>query len=165
MRTGRSEERVTGAEMDDAAIYAAHAVELTRFATMLVGPSGAEDVVADAMVRAMSSAAWSRVRSKRAYLYRVVLRQAQSSRRSAQRRLTREMRVASREAQGDPSADLSLDAIRALAALTVRQRAVVFMTHWLDATPDQIAGLIGVASRTVQRDLAAAYRHMEEHLT
>lgn len=70
----------------DEAIYAKHAYELMRFATTLVGPSGAEDVVADAVLRAMTSPSWPTVTEHRAYLFRAVANEASSMRRSAGRR-------------------------------------------------------------------------------
>lgn len=42
----------------DEELYAKHADELIRFATSLVGPTVAADVVADAVVRTMSSSRW-----------------------------------------------------------------------------------------------------------
>jgi DNA-directed RNA polymerase specialized sigma24 family protein len=42
----------------NAAIYQAHAGMLVRFATGLVGPSDANDVVANSVLRAMTSKSW-----------------------------------------------------------------------------------------------------------
>lgn len=46
----------------DRELYEKHAEELTRFATSLVGPSRAEDVVANAVLNAMTSAGWPATR-------------------------------------------------------------------------------------------------------
>jgi len=45
----------------DAEIYRKYSDDLIRFASGLVGPSGAEDVVANAVLRAISSAQWKAV--------------------------------------------------------------------------------------------------------
>lgn len=153
---------------DDAAIYARHADELTRFATMLVGPSGAEDVVADAVVRVFRSRSWRRVTAKRPYLFKAVYREAQMRHRSARRRLARELASSAGEPppahEAVTAAVLDRDLLAALLALTVRQRAAVFLTHWLDDPPDAVARALHVTVRTVQRDLATAYRRLEELL-
>lgn len=153
---------------DDAALYARHADELVRFATMLVGPSGAEDVVADAVVRVFRSRSWPRVTARRAYLFKAVYREAQMRHRSAQRRLAREIASSAGEppAAHDQRVALALDRdlLVALRALTVRQRAAVFLTHWLDHPPAAVASALHVTVRTVQRDLATAYRRLEELL-
>ena len=57
-------------------VFDRYGVELTRFATSLVGPSDARDTVSDAMLRAMWSERWKRVTNQRAYLYRAVASQA-----------------------------------------------------------------------------------------
>jgi DNA-directed RNA polymerase specialized sigma24 family protein len=62
----------------DAETYRKYADELVRFASGLVGPSGAEDVVATAVLRAVSGTQWSRVDNQRAYMYRAVLNEASS---------------------------------------------------------------------------------------
>ena len=59
--------------MHDEAIYRKHADELVRFATGLVGPFDAADVVADACMAAFRSWGWNGVSEQRANLYRAVL--------------------------------------------------------------------------------------------
>ena len=54
--------------------------------------------------------------------------------------------------------------LAALLSLTVRQRAVVFMSFWLDQPTQAIAQVLGMSARTVHRDLENAYRRMERHL-
>jgi len=74
----------------DADVYRDHAQELTRFATALVGPASAQDVVADAVVRMMKSRVWLEAENRRALLFRAVLFEARSSQRSTARRRIRE---------------------------------------------------------------------------
>jgi RNA polymerase sigma factor (sigma-70 family) len=143
----------------DAEAYEKYSDELVRFATMLVGPSNAEDVVADAVLRVFASPAWETVTNRRAYLYRSVLAQASSAGRSARRRLVREHRFASDSATDEPM--LRPELLAALRALTVRQRAVVFMTYRLDQTTHATSEVLRMSERTVQRDVESAYRRME----
>ncbi|HEV3401155.1 MAG TPA: hypothetical protein VG078_04990 [Acidimicrobiales bacterium] len=60
----------------DAETYEKHAEELVRFATLLVGPGGADDLVSGAVLRAFSSPAWPSVTEPRAYLYRTLVNEA-----------------------------------------------------------------------------------------
>ena len=45
-----------------------HALELTRYATAIAGPTDADDIVASAFARAMSSTNWHTILDRRAYL-------------------------------------------------------------------------------------------------
>ncbi len=140
--------------------YRKYADELIRFAAALVGPSGAEDLFATSIMKAFESPRWSTIENKRAYLYRVVWNAAHSQRRTTQRRLRRESRVASLEAMDQPAPDL--DVTIALRRLTVRQRAVVYLTYWLDRPPSDIARCLAMSQRTVERDLANARTILKE---
>ena len=139
---------------DDVATYRRHADELTRYATVLVGPADAPDVVTDAVLAAFRTPGWRDVANPRAYLFRAVLHRAQSVRRSDARRTTRERRAAIVEPARDR--EPSVDAHRALAALSPQQRAVVFLTYWEDLTPAQVADLLDVGEGSVRKQLARA---------
>jgi len=141
---------------DDVDTYRQHAPELTRYATVLVGPDDAADIVADAVLSAMRSPAWRHVEHRRAYLYRAVLHTSASFQRSTARRRRREDLVAAR-ATPEPTIDeTSIDARRTLAVLSPQQRAVVFLTYWQDQPPDQIAELLDISEGTVRKQLARA---------
>lgn len=146
-------------DQSDADVYEKHADELMRFASMLVGPSGAEDIVAEAVVRVFSSPEWAAVRQQRAYLFRAVLNQARSAHRSTQRRLAREATAAITDVAevGSVRAEV-LDALR---SLDVRQRAVVFFHFWEDLPADEIGRMLDISTRTVQRELKLAQRRLE----
>jgi hypothetical protein len=57
----------------DAEFLEKHADELTRFATAVVGPTDAPDVVSGAFLHCVVSRRWPTVSDRRAYLYRAVL--------------------------------------------------------------------------------------------
>jgi hypothetical protein len=114
----------------DAELYRKYADELIRFCSALVGPSGAEDLLAAAVVKALAAPRWAGVDNKRAYLYRVVLNEAYRARRDTARRLEREARSAGTEAVHNTAVDR--DVVTALLRLSVRQRAVVFLTYWAE---------------------------------
>ncbi|MGA0878347.1 MAG: RNA polymerase sigma factor [Ilumatobacteraceae bacterium] len=151
----------------DAEIYRKYADELVRFASGLVGPSGAEDVVANAVLRAVSSARWSRVDNRRAYLYRAVLNEASSQHRSTARRLNREIRAYQRDVSTGSTESLSedsnvdFDVLIALRRLSERQRAVIHLTYWADLPVADIASLLDLPIRTVERELSRARTRLE----
>ncbi len=150
--------------MDDSAagLFAAHAAELTRFATGLVGPSDAEDVVTGAFLRCVTSSRWAKVTNRRAYLYRAVLNEARALHRSRSRRLSRERARAPREAA--PEADPPADVTAALNALSVRQRSVIVLTYWADLDPAAIASLLGISDGSVRQHLARARARLRKDL-
>lgn len=148
--------------MTDEEIYRKYADDLVRFATGLVGPSDAPDVVTDACLRAFRSSGWREVGNPRAYLYRTVLNQANSHHRSTLRRRLREMRGAPPEEVRMTEADL--DVLAAVDRLSVQQRAVVILTYWEDLTSSEVAARLGVSSGSVKRHLARARRRLREYL-
>lgn len=150
------------AVVDSSEVYRRHADELVRYATALVGPADAPDVVVDAVVTAFESLAWPTVENQRAYLYRAVLNRSLSVRRSDARRVARELRVAGSESVA--AGESSLDAQRALANLSPQQRAVVYLTYWEDLTPAQVAALLDVSEGTVRKQLARAREQLRRIL-
>ncbi len=150
-------------ELTDDEVYRKYADELMRFAAALAGPSGAEDLVASAVARALAAPRWRLVDNKRAYLYRIVFNEGSRVRRDTARRLKREVMTAPRELFDDGPVDVDLRS--ALRVLSVRQRAVVFFTYWGDLAPAQIAELLDASLRTVERDLSAAKKKLGELLS
>jgi RNA polymerase sigma factor (sigma-70 family) len=147
----------------DEDVYARHAQELTRFATVLAGPSAAADLVAAAVAKAFAHPGWRTVDNRRAYLYRAVLNEARQAARSDVRRQRREQLAAPVEQTGgEPS--VRPEVLAAVRRLDRRQRAIVFFTYWQDRTPAEIADDLGVTVRTVQRELADARTRLLEHL-
>lgn len=152
------------ATSDDVDLYERHATELTRYATVLVGPDDAPDIVTDAVLGAFASPSWTQVDNPRAYLFRAVLNRSRSHHRSSSRRRAREQRVAAMTPETSESPALSVDAHRALSALTAQQRAVVYLTYWDDQSPIQIAQLLDVSEGTVRKQLARARTHLRRIL-
>ncbi|MCI0686099.1 MAG: sigma-70 family RNA polymerase sigma factor [Sporichthyaceae bacterium] len=146
----------------DGEVYRRLAPELIRFATALVGPVDAADVLSGAVVSALGSPAWPRVVNHRAYLYRAVYNESRTwLRRSAQRR-SREASVVVEDRWELPT--LRLDVRKAVAALTVRQRAVIVLTYWADLAPAAVADRLGISEGTVRRHLARARANLRRVL-
>lgn len=138
----------------DAEVYAKHADELVRFATSLVGPTVAADVVSDALVRTMTSPRWPDVAHRRAYLFKAVLNESRMHHRSAMAREANELLAA--PPQRADETILRTEVAQALVTLDLRQRAVVFLTYWEDLEAIDVSRWLGVSVRTVRRDLATA---------
>lgn len=68
------------------------------------------------------------------------------------------------EPQSQPPIEVDLDVLRAVERLSVQQRAAVFLTYWVDLTPDDVAVRMGVSTGTVKRHLARARRRLGEWL-
>ncbi len=152
------------ATQTDTEVYRAHADELTRYATVLVGPDDAPDVVTDAVLAAFASPGWRHVEHRRAYLFRAVLNGANAFHRSSSRRRRRERVVAARTASAAVLPDVSVDALRALQTLSPQQRAIVYHTYWDDLSPAGIADLLGIAEGSVRKQLARARGHLRKVL-
>lgn len=148
--------------LSDAEAYEKYASELVRFATGLVGPDDAPDVVADAFVRVLGVRPWEELDEPKAYLYRTVLNQVRMRHRSTMRRRAREMRAADPEMSFDP--EVRPEVLEAMSALSARQRAVVVLTYWEDLTPADIAERLAVSEGTVRRHLARARSKLREVL-
>ena len=134
--------------------------DLTRFATSLVGPSDASDVVSGAVMKTMWSPSWENVRDHRAYLYRAVLNEARMLARSASRRRLREARVA--VAAVAPDHDFRPDVAAAVARLSVQQRACVFLTYWEGLEQKEVAERLGIGVGSVKRHLSRARSRLKD---
>lgn len=143
------------AATDQEALWRAHADELTRYATLLVGPSDAGDVVTEAFLRAVAGDL-GRVSNRRAYLFRVVTNAATDWRRSSLRRRSRDRHAVVESVVSGTVPDTDLH--RAIASLSVQQRAVVYFTYWEDLDASMIGDQLQIAPATVRRHLARA-RH------
>jgi RNA polymerase sigma factor (sigma-70 family) len=146
----------------NAEAYQRYANELVHFATGLVGPDDAPDVVMDAVMRAFSSPGWPRVAERRAYLYRCVLNNARSHHRSTLARRLRERRTAVPAQVAPPLPDP--DVLSAVARLSMRQRAVVVLTYWEDLAVPGVASTLGISEGSVRRHLARARARLREVL-
>lgn len=148
--------------MSDEDIYRSYAPELTRYATGLVGPFDATDVVTDAWLRSVGSKDWEQVVNRRAYLYRAVFSVAKDHHRSTLARRLREMKTATPE--GFDPATIDIDVLRAVNRLSLQQRAAVHLTYWADMSVDEVAERMGVSTGTVKRHLSRARGRLKEWL-
>ena len=148
------------AELAWAAWYAGEAERLTRFAAFVAGPDRAADAVQDAMVRALR--AKTAIVDRRAFVNRLVINEARRSATRDQRRTEIEGRVVwlTPGNEDDPRPELHA----AVRALSLRQRAVVYLTYWEDLSPALVAHRLGCGEGTVRRQLARARARLRRSL-
>jgi RNA polymerase sigma-70 factor (ECF subfamily) len=154
---------VSGGLVDDEAIYAGCVRDLVGFATSLVGPDDAADVVSEAVISVMSAAVWTDAANKRSLLFRSVFFTSRTWHRSTRRRRARQV-----HAVGIDSVELrpqeSSEVTDALAALSDQQRAVIFLTYWSDLDPVAIAEMLDTSEGSVRKQLARARSKLREVL-
>jgi RNA polymerase sigma-70 factor (ECF subfamily) len=144
----------------ESALYQQHQRELMRFATTLVGPSDAPDVVSSAMESLLKRGTLAQADNPRALMHRAVLRQSQSLHRSTFRRIRRERRFRSEVMTENP--ELRPDVVEAVLALSHQQRACVYLTYWNDFSAGQVAEWLHISEGSVKRHLARARANLRE---
>lgn len=149
--------------MDNEHVYRTYASELTQYATGLVGPADAPDVVTDACLRAFSAKTWPEVANPRAYLYRTVLSVATDHHRSTLSRRLREMK--SSDPRTSPPTEPDVDVLVAVDRLSIQQRAAVLLTYWADLPVEAVAERMGISPGSVKRHLARARKRLKEWLS
>lgn len=154
-------------ETIDEDLWRQHADELLRFATVLVGPTDAYDVVADVMLRVGPHVQAPTVTNKRAYLFRAVANRVTDQRRSQLRRWKRDLAAVgpASTSQPDDRSDDGADVRRAVSALSPMQRAVVYFTFWEDLPERAIADLLQLSPGTVHHALDRARTILRKALT
>lgn len=153
---------VEAMDQDATAAYLKHVDDLLRFASAVAGPSSADDVVAAVVVRVLvESDRWRSVDDVRAYLVRSVMNEAIDRQRRRTRRRRREERDASLQPAASYDSHVRSEVLDAVGRLTARQRAVVYLTYWLDHSASEVASELDVSMRTVERELTVARRELE----
>lgn len=144
--------------LGDEEFYRKHADGLLRLSYALVGPSDAEDIFATAVVRVLGSKRWPELDddAKRNYLYRSVVNEARRwGRRTAKGRQLEAM-YALRDAMEAPTMRTPDETWTAVASLSLRQRATVFLTYWEDLDTRTVANVLGISEGSVYQHLNRA---------
>ena len=145
-------------------LYRKYADELIRYATVLIGPDRAGDAVADALVGALQGGRLRDARHPKAYLYRSVHNAATAIATRATKRERREIEDGITARPHYWPADVDLDVIQAVARLSPRQRAVIYLTYWDDQTPQAIADILEISEGSVKQHLTRARRAVRRAL-
>jgi RNA polymerase sigma factor (sigma-70 family) len=135
-------------ELSDEAIYTKLKDDLIRYATALVGPDRAEDVLSTVVLRTLRRRRLSTLRDPRPYLFRAVLNEARNTLRK------REPTLYVSEPVEDSHPDQQ-GIVAAICELPPRQRAAIYLVYWEDMSIAQAADAMGARPGTVKR-----YIHM-----
>ena len=158
---------MTEVSLEDA--YQRYADELVRYATVLVPRSEAADIVADTFADLLRHAdgAWSNARHPKGFLFGAVANRARMYHRRTARRRQRERRLvlATPQASEGIVGQSSTESLEVLAALSVQQRAVTYLTYWQDFSVAQVAEALGVSEGTVRRQLARSRSYLRGALS
>lgn len=144
------------------ALWDAHGEQLTRFAMVLVGPHDAHDVAIDAFLGVVDDLASGNVAHPTSFLYRAVSNRAHDLRRSRGRRWRRDLQAVGPARVDAP--DTYVDVRRAVAQLSLMQRAVIYFVYWEDRTERDTAQILGITPGTVRRHVVRARVHLRKAL-
>ena len=151
---------VCGTGVSDEQVWRKHRDELVRYASVLVGPSDAEDLLSSVVVRALASTgSLSALDNPRPYLFRALLNEAKNHSRSKARKVPLPT-----VPEQDP-ADLRPEVLEAVMRLAPQQRAAVYLTYWKDLGVSEASRLMGCRPGTVKRYLSLARNHLKGVLT
>ena len=143
---------------DDSAIYAKHRDELLRYATALVGPHDADDIVSTVVVRTIRKRRLADLENPRGYLMKGELNEARGLHR-------RNRPTASIDDLIEPQAPQIAGVLAALWELPIRQRACVYLHYWEMAPIAEISADLGVRQGTVKRYLHLARKRLKGALS
>lgn len=143
--------------------WRAHAPPLLRFATALVGPSDAHDVVTTAFLRTTRDPKWTGIEFLDRYLMRAVRNEALNVGRQQRRQRQRDLAAVRPEAvvDGEPNVDL----LRAVASLSIKHRSVVFLAYWEHRTEVEISNILGISRSSVHRSLVRSREQLRKALS
>jgi len=141
--------------VDDETIYRKNRDDLIRYATVLVGPAGAEDVVSTVVLRILARRRLDDLDEPRAYLFRAVLNECKT------RLSRRQTHLSITEAGGMPADEPRSHIIQAVLDLPPQQRAATYLVYWAGMTVAETADLIGIRPGTAKRYLHLARRTLK----
>lgn len=144
--------------VSDDVIWRKHRDEVVQYASVLVGPSDAEDLLSAVVVRILSNqGSLSSLDDPRSYLFRSVLNESKNYRRG--------LRIPPLVREGIEQGELRPEVFDAVQRLPRRQRAAVYLTYWKDLSIAEAASLMGCRPGTVKRYLFLARQRLKEVLS
>jgi len=148
----------------DREIYLEHGEALMRFATVLVGPFDAPDVVSTVITRTLARRSLCELSEPKAYLMQSVANEAKNVHRSRQRGAEAKVRVGFPDATPGVDEGRYPDVTRAVLGLPMQQRASVFLVYWMGMSPTEAASYLGARPATVRRYLVLARSKLRRFL-
>ena len=141
--------------MSDEEIYRENLDDLVRYATVLVGPSDAEDVVSTVVMRVLARRRLTDLDDARAYMFRAVLNESKT--RLARRRSPPRVD----DVADAPTPDPQPEVLAAVLGLPAQQRAVTYLVYWEGHSIAEAAALMGIRPGTTKRYLHLARRSLK----
>ncbi|MCJ7780430.1 MAG: sigma-70 family RNA polymerase sigma factor [Acidimicrobiia bacterium] len=139
--------------MTDEEIYLKYRDELIRYATVLVGPSDAEDVLSSVLTRIYRSRrSLGAIEAPRPYLMKAVLHESLNQRRHMGDQPLGE--IAAEPARSEP------EVLQAVISLPTRQRAATYLTYWCGMNSTEVGDLMGCRPATARRYVHFATRKL-----
>lgn len=142
--------------MTDADLYETNRLDLVRYATVLIGPDEAEDVISTVVLRVLVRSSLVELDDARAYLFRATLNECRT--RLKRRRGTGSGVV---ESAAPTARDPRPDVYLAVMKLPAGQRAATYLRYWAGLSVVEAAGLMGVRPGTVKRYLHLARQKLK----
>jgi RNA polymerase sigma factor (sigma-70 family) len=141
--------------VDDESIFRKNQEDLIRYATVLVGPTRAEDVVSTVVLRILARKRLQDLDEPRAYLFRAVLNECKT--RLSRRRTHLSITEVGMVSADDPEPEI----LQAVLELPAQQRAATYLVYWTGMTVVETADLMGIRPGTVKRYLYLARRSLK----
>jgi len=141
--------------VDDESIFRKNQDDLIRYATVLVGPTRAEDVVSTVVLRILARKRLQDLDEPRAYLFRAVLNESKT------RLSRRRTHLSIGEVGMVPADDPEPDILQAVLELPAQQRAATYLVYWAGMTVVETGDLMGIRPGTVKRYLHLARRRLK----
>jgi len=150
-----------GVVSTDRDVYEAVAPSLVRFATALVGPDDAADVVSAVVVRVLAKRSLSSLEKPEAYLMQAVMNEVRQLHRGRTRGRAAVVRVGPGPDARDTADIARTDLTDAVMALPPQQRAAAYLVYWCDYTAAEAAELMGWSDGTARRYLHLVRNKLE----
>lgn len=159
--------RGLGVKTSDGEIYEKYSADLIRYATVLVGPDEAPDVVSTVVLRVLRRRSLGDFDDPKAYLFRSVMNECRSwGRRRKSRRVALGRFFERQESDSLESAVADrVSAAEAVWRLPQRLRSAAYLVYWLDLPIAEAARVLGVSPGTVKRYVHEARERIREELS
>ena len=134
-----------------------------RFATVLVGPDDASDVVSNVIARVLARRSLTSLENPHQYLMSAVANEAKNFRRARARGSVAVQRIGVPGNSPDIAEGRYPDVTEAVLELPKQQRAALYLVYWVGMTAADAAQILHCRPSTVRRYLGIARRKLKEH--
>lgn len=148
----------------DRVIYERVAPMLIRFATALVGPDEADDVVSTVIVRVLAKRPLGAIEKPEPYLMQAVMNEARSRHRGRRRGNAAVVRIGPGPTVRDAAEVATTELTDVVMAMPHQQRAAIYLVYWCDYSAVEASEAMGCEPATVRRYLHLARKKLERFI-